>query len=241
MMNKHRIKKSNTDNSYWKSYSDIMAALLLMFILIMTTALWKSEENNQTIRQQAEQLAEQEEEIKKLLGIKPQIVRDLKDELSEFEVNIDENTGDIKFESDILFDTDMDVLKPQGTNFLSRFIPAYLKVVLSDEYLPSIAEIIIEGHTDTNGGYTYNLKLSQDRALSVANFIVGENSNFVSGERKEKLRKIITVTGKSFTNPVYTDESKTTIDANKSRRVELKFRLKDDETVAELQRILNGE
>ena len=229
----HKRRKTKTVIDYWQSYSDMMAAMFLMFVLIMSSMLIKMQSDNETILEQRKQL-------ERILGIKPEIVQELKKELEGFEVNIDEKTGDIEFKSDILFDTDMDVLKNEGTDFLGKFIPKYLNVVLSDKYLPSIAEIIIEGHTDTNGGYTYNLKLSQDRALSVANFIVGEKSNFVSGERKDKLRKIITVTGKSFTNPIYTDDSKKKIDASKSRRVELKFRLKDEETIAELQKILGN-
>ena len=72
-------------------------------------------------------------------------------------------------------------------------------------------------------------------------FVVGEGSKFVSGENLDYLRKIITVTGKSYTHPIYTDNSHTQIDAAKSRRVELKFRLKDDETIGALGKILNGE
>ena len=234
MMRKTRIKTKYSDNSYWKSYSDMMAALLLMFILIMTLALAKADENNQLIKKQ-------EAEIEMLLGIKPKIVQELKEELSEFEVSIDENTGDIEFKSDILFDYNQDILKSEGTAFLARFMPKYLSVILSDKYLPHIAEIIVEGHTDTEGGYTFNLQLSQERALSVATFIVGEGSKFVSGENIDYLRKIITVTGKSYTHPIYTDNSHTQIDAAKSRRVELKFRLKDDETIGALEKILNGE
>ena len=35
------------------------------------------------------------------------------------------------------------------------------------------------------------------------------------------------------------EDSKTAIDRDRSRRVEIKFRLKDDETIDELQKILN--
>ena len=234
MIHRKTSKTKYVDTSYWKSYSDVMAALLLMFILIMTWALAISTE-------QARKLKEQEEQLQHLIGIKPQIIEELKSELSEFQVRIDENTGDIEFESDILFDYNQDVLKSQGTNFLAKFMPKYLKVILSEEYLPYMAEIIIEGHTDNVGGYAFNLKLSQDRALSVANFIVGEQSRFVTGKSRDELRRIITVTGKAYTDPVYTDAKKTKIDNAKSRRVELKFRLKDDETIKELEKILNAQ
>ena len=114
----------------------------------------------------------------------------------------------------------------------------YLGVILDEKYIPYIAEIIIEGHTDDVGGYMSNLKLSQDRALSVADYCIGDKNQFVWGDAIGELRKIVTVNGRSFSNPIYADEEKKIIDQDKSRRVEIKFRLKDDETIAELQRIL---
>lgn len=231
-------KRENTDGSYWKSYSDMMAALLLMFILIMTLALVKVNDNSDQLMAQKKELEQKEAEIEKLIGVKPQIIQNLKSELSDFEVKIDENTGDIEFKSDILFDYNMDELKSGGMDFLSKFIPKYMNVILSDKYIPYIAEIIVEGHTDTAGGYEFNLKLSQERAMSVANFIVGEKSNFVSGDKRDHIRKIMTVTGKSFTVPIYSDEANKIVDAERSRRVEIKFRLKDDETIQQLQTLI---
>lgn len=238
MRKKRKRTAVSQNNSYWKSYSDMMAALLLMFILIMTLALAKAESAITEAQRNANEIKKKETEIEQLLGIKPQIVKELKEQLSEFEVDIDENTGDIMFKSDILFDYNKYDLKSDGANFLGRFIPKYMSVILNEKYLPSIAEIIIEGHTDMTGSYEFNLKLSQARAMSVAQYIVGEKSNFLSASQKSYVRKIITVSGKSSTNPVYTDSSKKTISPEKSRRVEIKFRLKNDETIQQLEELL---
>ena len=94
MLHKKQVKKKAVDNSYWKSYSDMMAALLLMFILVMSASLLQS--YDKTI-----QLEEQRAQLNRLLGVKPEIINDLKQELSEFHVEIDEKTGDIKFESQL--------------------------------------------------------------------------------------------------------------------------------------------
>ena len=35
-----------------------------------------------------------------------------------------------------------------------------------------LAEIIIDGYTDTDGDYSYNLQLSQQRSLAVAQYLL---------------------------------------------------------------------
>ena len=82
----------------------------------------------------------------------------------------------------------------------------------------------------------YNLGLSQQRALSVVEYCLSDSS--LSGKQKEQLRSIITANGRSFSNPVYGENGK--VDPAKSRRVEVKFRLKDEEMIQELQKILEG-
>lgn len=99
------------------------------------------------------------------------------------------------------------------------------------------AEIILEGHTDTDGGYMYNLQLSQNRALAVASYCLSDEQNIFSAQERDELRKIITANGKSWSDPVYSSDGRD-IDKNASRRVEIKFRLKDDEMVKEMAEIL---
>lgn len=87
---------------------------------------------------------------------------------------------------------------------------------------------------DTDSGYMYNLGLSQDRALSVVEYCLSDSSRAKS--RKNNCRSVITANGRSFSNPVYDADGK--VNLTKSRRVEVKFRLKDEEMIQELQGIL---
>ena len=48
---------------------------------------------------------------------------------------------------------------------------------------------------------------------------------------------MLTVSGRSFSDPVYKADG--TIDAAASRRVEINFRLKDEEMISEMMEILN--
>ena len=62
---------------------------------------------------------------------------------------------------------------------INQFLPKYCSVLLRDDYREYVSEIIIEGHTDTNGSYIYNLELSQQRAFSVAKYCLTESNGSV--------------------------------------------------------------
>lgn len=224
MIHRKRTRIKYSDDGYWKSYSDMMAALLLMFILVMILALniaTDKENENNALKQK----------LQDAYGVKTQIAEELIKEFSG-EAEVDKQTGDIKFKSDILFDFDKAELKQEGINYLGDFMPRYLNIVLSDKYVNDIAEIIVEGHTDNNGEYMYNLKLSQDRALNVAKFCIENNP-----KKAKMLKKIITANGRSSSNPIKTLGI---TDDKKSRRVELKFRIKDEKTMEIVEEILNS-
>ena len=119
---------------------------------------------------------------------------------------------------------------------LNSFIPVYLDVLLRPEYADYLGEIIIEGHTDTDGSYESNLKLSQNRALQVSLYCL--NMPSLTSAQKAKLQEIMTATGRSESDPVYVDGVE---DKSASRRVEFKFSLKDSEMIEEMNQILSGQ
>lgn len=118
----------------------------------------------------------------------------------------------------------------------------YLDVLLQDQFRGYIAEIIIEGHTDTDGGYQSNMELSYERANAVADFCL-DKRNGLSETEIEQLQKILTVNGKSWSNPVYKKDAAGNpleeVDMPASRRVEIKFRLKEDEMIEKISGILS--
>ena len=115
----------------------------------------------------------------------------------------------------------------------------YLDVLLQDAYRPYIAEIIIEGHTDTTGGYDSNMTLSFNRANSVAKFCLNSNNGLTTA-KTEQLRDLLTVNGRSYSDPIYQADGQT-VDMEASRRVEIKFRLKEDEMIEKIAEILRGQ
>ena len=200
-----------------------------------------------TIESQATQMAEQEatveaqqEKLDKLIGIRSELVEDLKKEFEDSSLNVivDEQTGAITFDSGILFDFAKSELKETGKDFLDEFLPRYISILQGSEYEFYIAEIIIEGHTDSVGKYLDNLSLSQDRALAVARYCLADDGVILEKDSLDKLRKIVTANGRSYSNLIYNEDG--TENADASRRVEFKFRLKDEEMIQEMRSILEN-
>ncbi len=189
------------------------------------------------LQQQQLALSNQQQRLDDLVGVKTQIIRELSDALakSNLSATVDHNTGDIVLESTVFFDVGKNNIKESGKQLLNRFIPVYLGVLLQPEYADFLGEIIIEGHTDTQGAYLSNLELSQDRALSVATYCLSMDG--LTREKTDLLRSILTAKGRSYSNPVYNADG--TINMDASRRVEFKFRLKDTEMIDEIRDILS--
>ena len=157
-------------------------------------------------------LDEQQKELDRIAGIRSDLVKALRDEFSgsSLNVKIDEKTGAITFDAGVLFDVSDSELKEDGKKFINQFLPKYCSVLLSDDYRDYVSEIIIEGHTDTNGSYIYNLELSQQRAFSVAKYCLTESNGIISSGQEEQLRTVLTANGKSYSNPIYGDDERLT-------------------------------
>ena len=191
------------------------------------------------VDEQQEELAAQQEELDRIIGVKSELIEELKSRFEEtnLRVSVDPDTGAITLDSSILFASDEFSLTPSGEELLTQFIPIYISVLMSPEFRNNVSEIIIEGHTDTDGTYEYNLELSQQRALAVAYFCLSEENGLLDTEELDALRLILTANGRSFSDPVYDENGK--IDKDASRRVEFKFRLNDEDMVQQMIEILS--
>lgn len=187
---------------------------------------------------QEKELSDYQAQIADILGVRTRIVQELSAQLASARIlaTVDEKTGDIVLDSSLMFETGSSTLKAEGLAQLNRLIPVYLGVLLQDEYRDYVAEIIIEGHTDSTGSYEHNLELSQNRALNVAKYCL--NMGTLTQTQKTRLKAIITAQGRSFSDPVYDENG--VEDQERSRRVEIKFRLKDAEMIQRMNSILSS-
>lgn len=221
-----RKAKQDEETSYWLSFSDLMASVLIIFILLFVYNLIAYEES----------MNETEKMIQELTSTRMKIITMLQEEFDKEDIDIiiDPKTGAIQLNESILFDSGKSQLKDEGKEFAEKFIPIYVKILLgNDEIKSQISQIIIEGHTDDVGGYLYNLKLSQERSLSVAQFLINPEFDY---KYKNEMEKYLTINGRSYSEPILNSDGSINKDA--SRRVEIKFRLKEEEVLLQIQKEL---
>lgn len=185
------------------------------------------------------ELAATKSELQDIVGIRTDIIGELQNTFQNSTMKVDPQTGSITFSSDVLFRYNSSTLTADSKNTLKAIIPMYLDVLLQDTYRSYIAEIIIEGHTDTDGTYQSNMKLSYNRANAVASFCQ-DPKNGLTQEKIEQLQKLLTVNGRSYSDPVY-QENTAEVNMPASRRVEIKFRLREDEMIEKISSILAEE
>lgn len=209
-------KEDNSENNiFWVTMTDLMTALVLVFIVLFFYTYMTS--YYEKIQGQLEQ--------KKATDAMQKTLKE-----QNIVANVD-NTGIVKISDLELFELNSYELSPKGRAYLSKFAPAYLNSIFSNDYLnKNIEKIIIEGHTDSqtfagkyseDEQYMKNMDLSLKRAFTVAEFIANTPYNKTNGDR---LRKMILVEGASFSSPVIINGKE---DFAKSRRVELKIIMKN--------------
>lgn len=226
MYNKKNIDEEQI--SYSNSIADLMAGMLIIFILLFVFV---------TITSNSE-LRKKEKVIEGFTTVKSKIIDKVIDtfKMNNIAIDIDNTTGNIKIDEKLLFSNNDFELKDEGKEYLKRFIPIYVKLLILDESIKNeVSQVIIEGHTDDIGSYIYNMELSQKRAFEVLRYIYKEMGDF---EGKSEFEKYVTANGKSKIDLIIDGDGN--VDRDKSRRVEIKFKLKDEETIKRIQELLEG-
>ncbi len=229
-----------------KSNEELAASLAELQEAYAKAALTQEELNKAylEIENARNELTTTKNELQNIVGVRTDIIGALQNTFNNSSMKVDAQTGSITFSSDVLFRYGSSSLTADSKETLKEIIPKYLSVLLLDQYREYIAEIIIEGHTDTDSSYDMNMELSYDRAKAVADFCL-DDKNGLSKEQIGQLQLLLTVNGKSWSNPVYKTDgagnSLGVVDMEASRRVEIKFRLKEDEMIEKISGILNKE
>ena len=166
--------------------------------------------------------------IKNLTGIRVKVISELKDKLGG-SIAIDPNSGALKLSSSVLFDKGKAELKEEVKDELRVTLEKYFDVLLNDPQISkNIDQIMIEGFTDSDGSYLYNLELSQRRAYAVMDFINSYNKD-------ARLQKLLVASGRSYNELIMRDGAE---DKDASRRIEIKFSISNKDAINEIEKFL---
>jgi len=178
-------------------------------------------------------LQDQKAKIKSLTGIKIKVIAELKSSLGD-KVQIDPNSGSLRLSSNILFDKQSSTLKKSAKKELKKIFINYVGALVSNQNIKTqLDKIIIEGHTDSDGKYLYNLNLSQKRAYAVMSYLLT-----LEFTKENKIKPLLVASGRSYLDTIYVEGKE---DKEASRRIEIKFSLKNDDALNEIERILDYE
>lgn len=216
-------------DSHWIPLADLMTVLMVIFLFMSISYMALVEKR----QKEQNQLFKDYEESK--VNLYNELNEAFKNDFTKWDLKLD-NDLSIKFTNpQVLFPIGKSDITSHFQTILIDFLPKYLSVVLQEKYKDKIAEIRIEGHTDTkpigltNDPYIDNMKLSQDRGRNVLAFLRSQQCfiNLQSTD-KERLQYWLTANGLSYGRTVDKDfklsfDSKKPIDNDKSRRVEFRI------------------
>lgn len=217
---KHRPKDEG-EKPFWISFADLMTALMTLFLVVMAVSLMVvTKKINEATQAEKERSSE-------ILDICTSIKDDptLKDQF----VTVDCKENRINFGEAGRFGHNDYRLNSEGINALSALVPVVLDAANSENGKKWFKQIVIEGFTDTDGSYLYNLNLSLRRSEWVMCSLLDPKFNpelNLTDAQKSQIKQLFLAGGVSFNAAKDSKEA--------SRRVELRMQfygLKEQEDI----------
>ena len=203
-----RSGRQEGESPFWISYSDLMSALMILFLVVMAVTLIAVTKN---VTAEEEQRIQREKDIHELMSTVIEISREFPD------VKVSESTFRIDLGEAVRFESGRYDISPAGARFLRGYVPALLRAQATDIGQRWIRRIVVEGFTDQDDSYLYNLELSLNRSRSVVCALFAKRGGDevpISEAQKVQIRDLFMVAGSSFNSIQATKEQ--------SRRAELK-------------------
>jgi outer membrane protein OmpA-like peptidoglycan-associated protein len=204
-----RGRKDEGERPFWISYSDLMTALMAMFLVVMSVTLLAV---TKKVDQEEQRKIQREQDISSLM-------KQIRQDSSTWkEVNVDESTYRIDLGEVVRFNSGKAYITPEGQQFLRGYVPTLLKAYNTELGKRWIRRIIVEGFTDQDGTYLYNLWLSLERSRQVVCSLYSSSTSTeipLTEDQKIAIRELFLVGGYSFNSMKASKDE--------SRRVELKL------------------
>lgn len=202
--------KDEGEKPFWISFADLMTALMTLFLVVMAVSLMvvtkKINEATQAENQRSSEI----------LDICTSIKSD--PALKTLPVSVDCKDNRINFGEAGRFGHNDYRLNAEGMNALNTLVPIILNASNSENGKKWFKQIVIEGFTDTDGSYLYNLDLSLRRSEWVMCSLLDPTFNpdlKLTEEQKNQIKQLFLAGGVSFNSAKDSKEA--------SRRVELRM------------------
>ncbi len=204
-----RGSKQEGESPFWISFSDLMSALMTLFLVVMAVTLIAVTKN---ITADEAAKIQREKDVRSVMSKIRQASEVFK------EVKVDESTFRIDLGDVVRFESGDYAIKSEAARFLRNYIPVLLAAQDSPEGKEWMRRVVVEGFTDQDGTYLYNLGLSLNRSRSVVCVLFAKptaDESSLSVSQKRQIRDLFLVGGYSF-NSARKKKAE-------SRRVELKI------------------
>lgn len=201
--------KPEAEKPFWISYADLMTAMMTLFLAAMAVTMVV------VTRKVEEKLSAETIRAREVLQICEAIQRDLAGNQT---IQVDCADNRINFGEAGRFAHDDYRLPAAGGSALRDLVPVVLRAANGELGRKWFKQVIIEGFTDTDGSYLYNLHLSLQRSEWVMCMLLDPTRNNglqFADEQLRQIRELFLAGGVSFNSPKDSKEE--------SRRVELRL------------------
>ena len=201
-----RSGKQEGESPFWISFADLMSALMVLFLVVMAVTLVAV---TQSIDAATRGQIERAEAISKVMAM-------IANDPQSKGVGVDQQNYRIDLGKRVRFESNSYIIDADAGEFLRNYVPVLLKAKVTPEGARWMRSVVVEGFTDEDGTYLYNLQLSLERSRSVVcSLFQNADASALTTEQLRKVQELFLVGGYSF-NSIKKDKAE-------SRRVEFKI------------------
>ena len=210
-----RVTKDEAEKPFWISFADLMTASMVVFLIVMAVTVVVMKSQLDLLGDAAIKSHERQIEIERFAA---KVKDKSKNVRPAVKISTIKDTVRIDLGSAVSFVSGSSDISDQGKKFLRGYIPKLLEVSRTDVGKKWLKRVVVEGFTDTDGSYLFNLNLSLQRSRKVVCALYApthRNNRAMPKSELNQIRDLFLVGGYSF-NSMQSSKAK-------SRRVELKL------------------
>ena len=210
-----RPSRDEAEKPFWISFSDLMTACMTVFLIVMAVTVVSMKDEIEHLKNITAFARERKAEIEQFAShLRESSARDYPD----VKVDIIKDTVKIDLGSGVNFVSGSADITDAGSRFLRGYLPKVLEAAKTDLGKKWLKRVVVEGFTDTDGSYLFNLDLSLQRSRKVVCAMYAlpvKDERAMTPEELAQIRDLFLVGGYSF-NSMQASKAK-------SRRIELKL------------------